>query len=55
MSSAHAVEKKPKPIPTWRSMPRTTSSTTVPTPHDTYRVRHGNVALGGPNQTESTR
>ncbi len=55
MSSPQAVEKNPKPIPNWRSTPSTSRNTTMPTPHDTYRVRHGNVAFGGPSQTESTR
>jgi hypothetical protein len=42
-------------MPNWRSMPRTTRNITVPTPHATYRARQGNVALGGPSHTASTR
>ncbi len=55
MTNAHAVEKKPKPMPICRSMPSTARKTGMPTPHATYRARHGKVAFGGPSQTASTR
>ncbi len=55
ISNAHPVEKKLKPMPSWRSTATTTRNTTIPTPQATYRARQGNVALGGPSQTASTR
>ncbi len=55
MTNAHAVEKNPNPMPICRSTASTTRNSGMPTPQATYRARHGNVALGGPNHTASTR
>ncbi|WP_043718969.1 hypothetical protein [Kutzneria sp. 744] len=55
ITSAHATLKKPKPIPIRRSTVRVRKNTARPMPQETYRARHGNVALGGPSQTASTR
>nr|BFF00665.1 hypothetical protein GCM10020241_23400 [Streptoalloteichus tenebrarius] len=55
MTRAHAVEKKLNPMPIRRSTVSTSRKTAMPTPQATYRTRQGNVALGGPSQTASTR
>jgi hypothetical protein len=55
MTRPQAIVKKPNPKPMARWMLNTMKKTRMPTPHATYRARHGKVAFGGPSQTASTR